>query len=207
MTSYTKRSDFPKVLPSVTRQYCWQCHADGAVRRDHDGVVSYSCLACGADSPRVLVYDPKMVLWFDDEERLVHEGCGVFVRQADGKLLLFQRTKYPYLLTIPAGHMENGEAPDLCAVRETKEEIGIQPTNLRKVFEGVIEGDSCLGGADIHYWHAYVSTIDARQAPAVQLDEEGASWGWYDPRDLHAGNTVQPVLYLMQQGVLDNDTP
>ncbi len=195
---YTRRSDFPDTLPVIQTYYCWTCHAPGASRRDlDDGTVAYTCSICGGQSARVLIHDPIMSAWFDDQERLVHESCGIFITRGDGKLLLFQRTKFPYLLTIPAGHLEAGEAPDVCAVRECKEEVGIEASQVRNVFEGTIEGDSCLGGADIHKWHAYETTIDSIQEAAIQLDEEGSSWGWYSQNELHSDNTVYPVLHLL----------
>lgn len=196
--NYTKRSDFPAELPDKKTQYCWICHSSGAIRRDQDGIVSYFCDTCGASSPRVLIYDPQMIAWFDGKDRLVHESCGVFLKRSDEKLLLFKRTKFPYLLTIPAGHLEINEQPDLCAIRETEEEVGLKVAEIKKVFEGNIEGDSCLGGADIHKWHAYVADINPTQENDIKLDEEGSGWDWYDISDLNKENTVQPVLYIIK---------
>jgi ADP-ribose pyrophosphatase YjhB (NUDIX family) len=136
-----------------------------------------------------------MQMHFDNNGRLIHESCGVIITNRAGKLLLFKRTKFPYLLTIPAGHLEIGEAPLTCAGRETEEEIGVRPENLIELFVGDIEGDSCLGGADIHHWYAYGCVVD--DAIKVQLDGEGLSWGWYDKQDLSSKNTVQPVMYLI----------
>ncbi|MBX6334239.1 NUDIX hydrolase [Candidatus Saccharibacteria bacterium] len=138
-----------------------------------------------------------MQQYFDEQDRLVHESCGVFLIKADSKLLLFRRTKFPYLLTIPAGHLVIGEDPKTAALRETREEVGIALSRLEKIFEGVIEGDSCQGGADIHHWNAFAGVVD--NTVNVTLDSEGTSWGWFDRRELTEHNTVQPVLHLLAQ--------
>jgi ADP-ribose pyrophosphatase YjhB (NUDIX family) len=196
---YTSRQDFPPIFPSTKTQYCWQCKTPGAVKIGTDPV-TYDCQACGRQSERVLIFDPNMQMHFDDKARLVHESCGVFVTRADGKLLLFKRTKFPYLLTIPAGHMEIGEAADDCARRETEEEVGISPGTLTRAYTGDIVGDSCLGGADIHHWHAYACLAEA--AAEIRLDAEGSAWNWYDIGELTAENTVQPVMFLLQDSAV-----
>jgi len=193
---YTTRSDFPELLPSKKTQYCWDCHAPGAYKIE-DKLVQYGCNDCSTISDRVLIHDPNMQSYFDEQDRLVHEGCGMFMISPEGKLLLFKRRKYPYLLTIPAGHLEQGEQPGPAAIRETEEEVGIKVTSILPVFSGAIEGDSCLGGADIHSWDAFATVIPKNSKP--RLDGEGSAWGWYSPSALTASNTVQPVLYMLQQ--------
>lgn len=194
--TYTSRHDFPETLPDAKTQYCWQCKAPGAYKAGTDPV-RYQCDACGQASERVLIYDPNMQQYFDEQDRLVHESCGVFIQRADGKLLLFQRTKFPYLLTIPAGHLEQGEDPLEAAIRETEEEVGIRPDELTLLYKGTIEPEPCLGGADIHHWHAYACRVEGDNH--VQLDEEGSGWGWYSTNNLTDENTVQPVMYLLRQ--------
>jgi 8-oxo-dGTP pyrophosphatase MutT (NUDIX family) len=191
---YTSRQDFPGTLPDTKTQYCWHCKSPGAQKTGTDPV-EHACAVCGRTSPRVLIHDPNMQAYFDDNGRLVHESCGFILVRRDGKLLLFKRTKFPYLLTIPAGHLEQGEDPAVCAVRETEEEVGVTPTESVELFNGTIEGDSCLGGADIHLWYAYGSLLG--DDASVKLDGEGSSWGWYDRAELNAENTVQPLLYLL----------
>jgi 8-oxo-dGTP pyrophosphatase MutT (NUDIX family) len=194
--TFTKRSDFPETLPTDKTQYCWHCHSPGAEKQGTNPV-SYYCAACGQNAERVLIHDPHMQAHFDAQERLVHESCGVFLFRRDGKVLLFKRTKFPFLLTIPAGHLEDNEDPLSCARRETQEEVGIAVDALAHLYEGNIIGDSCLGGADIHHWNAYGAVV--ADNVAVKLDSEGESWQWYDLTQLTPDNTVQPVLFLLAQ--------
>ncbi len=183
-------------LPATKTQYCWVCHEPGAERQG-SAKASYLCATCGASSERVLIFDPNMRHYFDEQDRLVHESCGVFIVRGDGKLLMFQRTKFPFLLTIPAGHLEVGENPITCAAREMEEEVGIKSDTLTEVFAGVIENEPCVGGADIHRWHAYGCKVEG--SAQVKLDSEGESWGWYDLVSLNADNTVSPVLFMLGQ--------
>lgn len=196
--NYTTRKDFPEILPKIKTFYCWTCRSTDVFKETAaDGVVNYICKDCGESTPRVLIYDSNMQQHFDGQDRLVHESCGIFLVNKNRKVLLFKRLKYPYLLTIPAGHLEVGESPSGCAIRETFEEVGVVVNNLELVFCGDIEGDSCLGGADIHHWNAYITRID--DDFKVKLDEEGCGWGWYDTSDLKITNTVRPVLILLSK--------
>ncbi len=194
---YTVRTDFPAVMPPAKTGYCWHCHAPGPMKR---GIrhVRYVCEICGRTSGRVLIYDPNMAMSFDEQDRLVHKSCGVLVTRHDGKLLLFQRAKFPYLLTLPAGHVEAGDRDMEARARlEMQEEIGLAPEQFWPAFQGQIVGDSCLGGADIHDWFAYAATV--ADDSSLALDEEGVGWGWYDAATLHKSNTVQPLLYILDQ--------
>lgn len=193
---YATRSDFPEVLPDRNTAYCWYCHATSPEKQETERV-SFTCRTCGKQADRVLIYDPLMSCSFDEESRLVHESCGIFITRGDGKLLLFQRRKYPYLLTIPAGHLEVDEPPEDCAKRETEEEVGFHPDKISLLFKGTIDGDSCMGGADIHYWQAYQHRYQGEGT--ITLDSEGSSWGWYDPSELNLENTIQPVCYILGQ--------
>jgi ADP-ribose pyrophosphatase YjhB (NUDIX family) len=194
---FTSRNDFPKNLPDKKTFYCWHCRVPGAEKRGKTHV-TYVCPSCKKSSARVLIYDKNMQQHFDREQRLVHESCGVFItRRKDGKILLFKRTKFPFLWTVPAGHLELGETAELCAARETKEEIGVDVPALAEIFEGNIEGDKCQGGADIHHWRAYGCAVD--MVGRVKFDGEGLAWDWFAPEDLAVSHIVQPVLHILFQ--------
>lgn len=159
--------------------------------------INYYCSYCGKHSDRVLIFDPFMQMNFDTKGNLVHKSCGIFITNRNGKVLLFRRTKFPFLLTIPAGHLGIGENPESAAIREAKEEVGIEINDMEEIFSGTVYGDACLGGADIHYWTAYRALLDD-EAISISLDEEGKYWGWYEPDELSPENTVQPVLHILE---------
>ncbi len=83
----------------------------------------YHCNTCVKLSERVLIYDPSMMQSFNEKGDLVHYSAGVLLLNDTKELLLFLRTKYPFLYTIPAGHISKGEDPKEAALRETEEEV------------------------------------------------------------------------------------
>ena len=67
-------------------------------------------------------------------EVIRHPGAAAVVPlTAKGEVLLVRQYRYAtggWLLEVPAGKLDPGEAPDDCAVRETEEEIGYRAARL-----------------------------------------------------------------------------
>ncbi|WP_245657214.1 NUDIX hydrolase [Herbidospora mongoliensis] len=127
------------------------------------------CTTCGEIADRCLVVDGALRLW--------HETAGVFVRDPSGRFLFFNRIAFPFALTVPAGHVERGEVPEVSAARELQEETGLQALSLSLVATEPIDGDQCRRGADGHVWHTYVTSVGTE--PPVALDEgEGDVYQW-----------------------------
>ncbi|MCB9812480.1 NUDIX hydrolase [Candidatus Nomurabacteria bacterium] len=135
-----------------------------------------------------------MEQFFNQDNELVHGSVGVIVQNQNKEILLFKRVKYPFLWTIPAGHLDKDEDPKQAATRELHEETQINASELRSVFAGEIRGDSCVGGADIHYWHAYVYQASDDVEPIIEA-EEGREWGWFVLSELP--ELTMPVGYLL----------
>ncbi len=77
-------------------------------------------------------------------EMIRHPGASAVVpfldhpESADPRVLLIKQYRYAadaFLLEIPAGRLEPGEAPEACAARELEEETGRKATHYRRVFE------------------------------------------------------------------------
>jgi len=65
-------------------------------------------------------------------------GAGGVPLFADGRVALVKQYRHPAgreLLEIPAGRIDGGEAPEVCAAREIEEEIGVRPGRLEKLAE------------------------------------------------------------------------
>jgi ADP-ribose pyrophosphatase len=67
-------------------------------------------------------------------EMIRHPGAAAVVPiNAAGEVLLVRQYRYAsggYLLEVPAGKLDPGESPEICAARETEEEIGFRPGRL-----------------------------------------------------------------------------
>lgn len=90
---------------------------------------------------RILLDDPGLVaasrraLDAASGRSMVRVGVGAVVRRADGALLLVHRRGVhgDGTWSTPGGHLDFGESPEDCAVREAAEETGVSTANPRVV--------------------------------------------------------------------------
>jgi ADP-ribose pyrophosphatase len=103
-------------------------------------------------------------------ELVQHPGAVAIVPVADdGKLVLVEQFRYAagkVLLEIPAGTLQPGEDPDLCAERELQEEIGYKPGKLEKL--GAIY---LAPGYSTEIIHLYLATGLIESRLAMDSDE------------------------------------
>jgi ADP-ribose pyrophosphatase len=65
-------------------------------------------------------------------------GAGALPVFDDGRVALVKQYRHPArreLLEIPAGKIECGETPEICAAREVEQEIGFRPGRIEKLLE------------------------------------------------------------------------
>jgi ADP-ribose pyrophosphatase len=88
---------------------------------------------------------------------LQHSGAVVLLPIDDEKNVWFVRQYRAAVgdmfLELPAGTLEKGEAPEACARREIREEIGMAAVNLRKLGEFY-----AVPGYSTEYMHVYLAT-------------------------------------------------
>lgn len=67
-------------------------------------------------------------------EVIRHPGAAAMVPLTDsGEVLLVRQYRYAtggWLVEVPAGKLDEGEAPEVCAARELEEEVGMKPAEL-----------------------------------------------------------------------------
>ncbi len=178
-------------------QYCAHCHAETVERVYENGKTFYFCGTCKQRHDRSIVIDPAVKWWVADDGEYWHESAGVFVRNADGKFLFFERTIFPFALTVPSGHVDTGEDPLVSARRETKEEVGLEVKELQVVATDDIVGDSCRRGADVHRWHAY--KLPLADNPDIEVKEEGEKPVWLSLDEALQKDLVFPVKYVINK--------
>lgn len=107
-------------------------------------------------------------------------GIGIMIFK-DGKVLLGKRKgshgKGEY--AFPGGHLEYGESFENCAIRETKEEAGIEIDNVR--FQFIANVKKYTGN---HYVHIGLIADWKSGEPKILEPERSESWGWYPLENL-----------------------
>jgi 8-oxo-dGTP pyrophosphatase MutT (NUDIX family) len=171
--------DFHIPRDGKSHSYCIACHSEKIEAFYIEENYHFRCLACGKVSPRVIHAEPSEVWWVDDvTKEFWHESIGVFVFNAKRQILLFKRVIYPFVFTIPAGHLEVGEDPKEAGKREVEEETGIKLESIRLVTEENFAGDECKWGADSHRWHLYDAIVP--NDTIFLINSEGHQGAWYD---------------------------
>jgi len=120
----------------------------------------------------------------------------VFVRNREGKFLFFDRTIFPFGLTAPAGHVDEGEEPAQTTVRELEEEVGIISRDLRYVATDDVTTDSCSSGADAHRVHIYVEVYEGDDVITVR--EEGGDPIWLTIDEALAKGKTALAAYALE---------
>lgn len=115
-----------------------------------------------------LIYDGKVIRLHVDtvelpngdttrREIVRHPGAVAIVPiDPNGNVVLVRQFRYAAgrpLLEIPAGTLEAGELPDMCAIRELQEEVGYKPGKLQK-----IGGIFVAPGYTSEFIHLYLAT-------------------------------------------------
>ncbi|TLX94023.1 MAG: NUDIX hydrolase [Thaumarchaeota archaeon] len=101
-------------------------------------------------------------------EVIEHRGAAAVLAIENGQVLLVRQHRFPhgYVLEIPAGTLEKGEAPKKCAFRELREETGHTAKNMTpliKYYPSI--------GYNMEVIHCYVAS-GIKKFGALQLDHD-----------------------------------
>lgn len=191
--------NFPIPDKNQYHQFCLHCHSENIHRIIRNGRTLYKCENCNKETPRLLVIDPKIIWWVDKDTRdYWHESAGVFLINSKQKILFFERSLYPFALTIPAGHVDINETPINAAKRELREETGITIDYIQLFSDEDIIGDKCRRGSDNHKWHLYTAKINSPKI-SITLNDEGVHAVWLDINQAKKRKLVYPVRYFISK--------
>jgi len=127
---------------------------------------------------RAFIFDRGTKWDFTPEGELRHYSAGAILwrQEEDGpRYCLFRRRLHPIACyTLPAGHIEMGEEPQVAALREVYEETGLAVVESQLWYmEDVVE--ECRRGVDLHHWHLYV----CQAVGEPRTSDEADIIGWY----------------------------
>lgn len=141
------------------------------------------CDECGASvgHGNVLAGEPPTCLEHGPRWRLIRNApCAGVVIVRDGQVLLGKRAKPPFEgeWEVPGGFVERGEHPTDAAVREVREELGIDVTltGLVGIYLETSSRDEPLQVT------VFAGTTDAAVASPDPV--EVSDWAWFAPADL-----------------------
>ena len=103
-------------------------------------------------------------------------GVAVILTRENRVLLMKRKGPHgPGTWTVPGGHMEFGETPQQCAVRETKEEIGVEITDIRfrAITNDVFESE------ERHSVSIWMEGKIVSGEPRIVSEKEAAELGWF----------------------------
>ena len=112
---------------------------------------------------------------------IIKVGIGVWVLK-DGKVLMGKRKRTGIAEDVyasPGGHLEFGESFEECAIREVKEETGMEIENIR-----VVTLANLLHWKDKHYVDVGMEADWKSGEPQLLEPDKCESWDWYDIKDL-----------------------
>lgn len=96
-------------------------------------------------------------------------GAGALPLFDDGRVALVRQYRHPArreLLEIPAGRIEGGETPEMCAAREVEQEIGFRAGRIEKLAEFYSTPGFCE-----EKLHVYLATDLTPSSQALDHDE------------------------------------
>ncbi len=123
-------------------------------------------------------------------------GCSVIIPDEQGRILLQKRTDGDWW-SLPAGGMEPGETPTQAAIREAREETGLEVELVR--FLGVYsDPELCTVYPDGNRMQLVGASFVARiiGGQLIESNEETAELRWFAPEALPANMTPLSKIRL-----------
>jgi 8-oxo-dGTP diphosphatase len=115
-------------------------------------------------------------------------GCGAAIFDAQGRVLLVLRRRPPEAgaWSFPGGKVDFGETCAEAAVRETREELGVDIA-----LEGLMHLVEQIGPGPQDHWVSpvYRARLIAG-APAIQEPDKHAALGWFSPEALPTPHAI-----------------
>ena len=119
------------------------------------------------------------------EQRFPEPTVGVFIFNQDGEILLLQSHKWPGAYVVPGGHVELGERIEQAAVREAKEETGLDIYDLEFILFQQFIYDPAFWRQRHFIFFDFAARSDGTD---VVLNDEAQDYIWIEPGEALALN-------------------
>lgn len=100
--------------------------------------------------------------------------------------------------SVPGGHLEFGETPEQCAIRETAEEVGIEINRIRFV----AATNDFFRASSKHYITLWMTGEWVSGEPVIAAERELDALGWFA-----WDNLPQPLFLPLENLVAQNSLP
>lgn len=113
-----------------------------------------------------------------------HLSVGAVIRNYDGQILLIDRLKTPFGFACPAGHVDEGETPEIALLREVNEETGLIVVSYKKYDTSKLidyPQEPCSRGVKHHIWNLY--EVEA-EGELIFKEDEVKSIAWYSQDEI-----------------------
>jgi nucleoside triphosphatase len=114
------------------------------------------------------------------KQRFSEPTVGVFIFNQQGKLLLLQSHKWPGVYVVPGGHVELGERLDEAAVREAKEETGLDIYDLEFINFQQFIYDPAFWKQRHFLFFDYAAKTNSTE---VVLNDEAQTYIWIESKE------------------------
>lgn len=136
------------------------------------------------------------------DQQFPEPTVGVFIFNRQGEVLLLQSHKWPGAYVVPGGHVELGERIEEAAVRETKEETGLDIYDLEFINFQQFIYDPAFWKQRHFIFFDYAAKTDSTE---VVLNDEAQGYIWITPQqalglELDTYTRVSIETYLKKNG-------
>ena len=121
----------------------------------------------------------------------INGGVALAVPKYENKYLLMKRSEENSSSgqwTFPGGKIENGENPEAAALRELKEETGLNGELLET-------GETYIGEGELGYWKIFPSHVEVNEKE-VELNHEHSDYKWISLEELKTHDTMGEMKSL-----------
>ena len=133
-------------------------------------------------------------------------GLGVIIQRGEEILLGLRKGWQEGTYSIPGGLLEAGETFEQGAIREVKEETGLELIDPRVI--ALTNNLETFGRTGKHHISVILYANQFRGEPAVLEPDKCAGWGWYEPRRLpqpHFEASRRAVACLLRGSFYERD--